>query len=195
MSRQRYCPSVWSVSRRIHLESRLSDVRPHGMNVTRNKLAHEELEERQVRGKRKRERRKNRRKKLEKERERERPEGARRNEKRNRLRGWKQRTDRSFVIRKLACSNCGHSADCHSAVVGRRGGNRGRCRHGVGSWSERERERDRRGKQTSKLAREKKRGITGRKQKKELQGERFLSKRIKQLQRGERRKKDDDKEK
>lgn len=44
-----------------------------------------------------------------KEREKERPNGARRNEKRNRLRGWKQWTDRPFVIRKLACSNCDRS--------------------------------------------------------------------------------------
>jgi len=132
MSRQRYCSFVWSVSRRIHLENSFDDVRPHGMNVTRNKLAHEELEERQVQGKRKSERRKTGEGKLEKERKRERPKGARRNEKRNRLRGWKQRTDRSFVIRKLACSNCGRSVDCHSAVVGRRGGSRGWCRYGIG---------------------------------------------------------------
>lgn len=47
-----------------------------------------------------------------------RPGGARRNEKRNRLRGWKRRTNRPFVIRKLACSNCDRSVDCRSVVVG-----------------------------------------------------------------------------
>lgn len=39
---------------------------------------------------------------------------TRRSEKRNRLRGWKRQTDRPFVIRKLACSNCDRSVDCRS---------------------------------------------------------------------------------
>lgn len=49
------------------------------------------------------------------EREKEKEAGdTRRSEKRNRLRGWKRQTDRPFVIRKLACSNCDRSVDCRS---------------------------------------------------------------------------------